>query len=875
MLSKEQSQKKGQSRHVQRLRNAKLFRNCVMDHALTRPVSCLGIAVLLAGCSWSSVALANDASDAAPVAASAVSSDGGAIIVTGTRSSDKRARDSSSPVSVVSAAAIKQSGAPDLSAALTRIYPSLNIQAQAGNADALTATVQMRGLNPNHVLVLVDGVRRHSSSNIQTYGGVTYGSTPVDLNMIPTGAIDHVEVLEDGAAAQYGSDAIAGVINIITKKKASGFNVSASTGGNANNNDGFMAQLDLDGGMKLGSDGYLHVSGQVMHRALSVIKVVDHRFIESQAPAGAYTSIGYTGTTPVDPYSNHVSNVPAEQRESVGLTFGKPIAGSLEAYGMATFAHRHAESPQQYRLPTIVPSVYPNGFTPIDVSNEDDFAVTLGLKGKNFLGFQWDASSTLGYDIIKLSAKNNINLGMLASTCVSSATTPNTVYSSDEGCGYAKTNFFLKGFSSGQWDNKLDLVRKTSLFGLPLNLAFGGEHRLELYDLTAGEPASYQVGGTQAIAGLTPKNAGKWTRTIWAGYLDTDFKLLPQWDLDLAGRFENYTDTGSTFNGKASMRYDVSPRFGLRGTISNGFRAPTLAEQHFSSATMSPTSAGGLLPASSAAALALGATPLKPERSTNYSAGIVLQPIPRLHVEIDAYMIEIRNRIVRSNSISGQSAVDALGQFGFTVPSSISLSNVTVNYLTNGADTRTRGLDIKADYTLDLENWGTLALTAAANLNSTHVMRVASGTNGKPLLNAQSISLFTTEYPVSKILLGANWSTGKWTVNLRETRYGHTTGFLTYQDWAVGTCADGSAQRYSTTCFGTFRNGVHYMTDVEVGYKINSRITAAIGANNLFSERPTTLPTELQYNGVYKYDQYSSSIPMTGGYYYGRLSVSL
>jgi iron complex outermembrane receptor protein len=795
--------------------------------------------------------------------------------VTGTRSSDHRARESASPISVVSSATLKQAGTPDLAGALTRVYPSINLETQAGNADALTSSLQMRGLNPNHVLILVDGIRRHTTSNIQTYGGVTFGSTPVDINMIPASAVDHIEVLEDGASAQYGSDAIAGVINIITKKKSSGGNVSVSTGGNAVNGDGFTAQIDADAGMKLGSDGYIHVSGQVAHRALSVIKTIDHRFIENQAPAGALTSIGYTGTTAVDPYSNKVSNVPYEQRESAALTFGKPLGGDIELYGSATYAHRYGASPQQYRLPTVASTIYPNGFTPIDANRENDYAVSMGLRGNDFLGFAWNLASTFGKDSIKLIAKDNINLGMLQSTCVNSASNPGSIYASDEGCGYAKTTFFLKQFMTSQWDNKLDFVRKFDLpLDIPLTFAFGAEHRLEAYKLTAGEPASYQVGGTQAIAGLTPKNAGSWKRTIWAGYIDADFKLTPHWSVDLAGRIEDYSDSGQTKNGKVSTRYDFSKRLAIRGTVSNGFRAPTLAEQHFSSATANPTSAGGLLPASSAAAQQLGATPLRPERSTSYSAGLVVEPLRGLHVEIDAYQIDIRNRIVRSNAIVGQSAVDALAQFGFNVPSTIALNNVSVNYLTNGADTRTQGLDIKADYTFDLGDMGQLALTASANLNRTNIAHLATGTNGSPLLNAQSISLFTTEYPGSKIVLNANWTRGKWSVNLRESRYGSTTGLLTYQDWATGTCPDGSAQRYSTTCFGTFRNGAHLLTDLEIGYKISSKIQASLGANNLFSVRPTTLPTELQYNGVYKYDQYSSSIPMTGGYYYGRISVN-
>ncbi|MBB2188445.1 TonB-dependent receptor [Gluconacetobacter azotocaptans] len=797
------------------------------------------------------------------------------VIVTGTRAPNRHARQSSSPITVVTAAALARTGVPNLGEALARTYPSINIQAMGQNADALTSSIRMRGLNPNHVLVLVDGVRRHTTANISTGAGVNFGSTPTDLNTIPAAAIDHIEVLEDGAAALYGSDAIAGVVNIITKKKPSGLHVSATTGANAYNGDGWTAQLDADGGIKLGNDGYLHLSGQFMHRDYSVIKAIDHRLIEDQAPPGAYTAGAYTGNLKIPLYSNKVTNVPEETRESMALAFGKPLSEKVDGYGLITYAHRHSQAFEQYRLPTVLPSVYPYGFEPIDAGEENDYAATLGLKGHDFFGFDWNLSTTYGADQINISTNNNINLGMLKSTCVPASVDPTSPYASGDGCGYAKTKFFLKGFTAAQWDNKLDFRRGFTLpFHMPLNLAFGAEHRLETYELSPGEPSSYQLGGPQAIVGLTPSNAGSWSRDIWAGYIDTDIKPLPHWDIDLAGRFEHYTDSGNTENGKVSTRYDFTRRIAIRGTISNGFRAPTLAEQHYSSASLSPTIAGGLLPANSTAARELGATPLKPERSWNLSGGFVLEPLDGFHVEVDAYQIAIRDRLVSSSSYNGLPAVAALESFGFSVPSTIPPQNVTANYITNGASTRTQGVDIKADYLLHLHRYGNVALTAALDLNRTRVGHIASGANGAPLLNAQAISQFTTEYPRSKLILNALWTIGNFDINVRQSRYGETTSLLTYQDWATGTCPDGSSQQYSTKCFYQFKGSPRWLTDLQVGYRVNSNWHVALGANNIFNIRPRNIPQSTRYNGTNIYDTNAASIPMTGGYYYGRVDAT-
>ena len=216
------------------------------------------------------------------------------MIVTGTHASNKRARDSSSPVTVVSAATLRRSGQMNLADALTRTYASINVSAKGSDTAALTSSIRMRGLNPNQVLILIDGKRRHVTANIVQNAGPQFGSTPVDLNMIPANMIDHIEVLEDGAAAMYGSDAIAGVVNIITKKQNHGLNMSAQTGANAYNGDGWQYQLNADGGLKLGHDGYMHISGQVYHTDHFVAGANDHRLLGSW-PTGANTNGYYTG----------------------------------------------------------------------------------------------------------------------------------------------------------------------------------------------------------------------------------------------------------------------------------------------------------------------------------------------------------------------------------------------------------------------------------------------------------------------------------------------------------------------------------------------------------------------------------------------------
>jgi len=760
------------------------------------------------------------------------SGSGEALIVTGTHATNRRARDSSSPITVFSAQQLRNTGELNLASALARVDPSITVSALGNDTAALTSSIRMRGLAPNEVLVLVDGKRRNITGNMAG------GSTPVDLNMIPADAIDHIEVLRDGAAAMYGSDAIAGVINIITKKSAHGMHTYAQTGANAYNGDGWQYQVGADGGVKWGNDGFLHVTGQVYHTDHSVVanrKTYDHRW-----SAGDSWS----------PNSNKIESTPEETRENLAIEWGKGITENIQTYGLITYAHRHAEAYENYRTPSTISSIYPYGFSPLETIEQNNFQANLGLKGGNFLGFNWDLSTLYGEDDDDIGVKNTYNASYAK------------IY------GWSPTTVRAETYRMSQWTSNLDLRRNFNIANLvPMTLAFGGEHRLEMYHIRAGNEPSYLYGGTSGYAGISPVSAGSWQRNVWAGYIDGDFHPLKKWDLDFAGRFEHYTDAGNTETGKMTTRYDFTKRIAVRGTISNGFRAPTLAEEHYSALSVSPTGASGTLGANSAAARTIGASNLKPERSTSAEGGIILEPVNRFHISADVYQINIRDRILSASSIRGQTALEAISNAGVSIdPTGLDLQNISASYYANAASTRTQGIDIQGDYHLPLHRYGTVDLSMLLNLNRTVVSHVNTNIFNTLMANAQTISSIQG-YPRSKIVLNAHWNLGSWDFNVRETRYGSSKSLMTYEDLAP------KSVRYSNTTWLSFENTPIWTTDLQVGYRFNSRWRATLGANNIFNMRPRVVSPLTNYLGPKIYDS-GSALAMTGGYYFVRVDAN-
>ncbi|UAK26250.1 TonB-dependent receptor plug domain-containing protein [Sphingomonas nostoxanthinifaciens] len=747
------------------------------------------------------------------------------IIVTGTRAS-KRAVDSNSPIQVLSADALKASSQTNLTDALTTLNPSVSRRNNGTDVGALTNSIRLRGLNPNHVLVLVDGVRRHNTANIYAPAGPDQGSTPVDLDMIPTNLIDHIEILQDGAAAQYGSDAIAGVVNIILKHEAYGFGAHGLTGVYGHG-DGWSSNVGTDYGMALGSDGFVHIAAEFTHNDHTDRGLDDSR----------------TGK-----HDNKVFGDPKVTRENVGLNFMKPITDGIELYGNATYAHRYADAYENYRLPTVAPSVFPNGFSPREITHEDDYAGTLGLRGDNLLGFKWDLSSTYGRDQLRVSMRDTVNLDLLTAT------------------GSTPTALDLQHFRFSQWTNDLGLSRDVDIgLASPLHVALGGEFRKDYYKIGAGDPDSYYGSGTQALVGIAPVSTGNFSRNVYAGWGDIEAHLTSKWDVDLAGRYEDYSDAGDTWTGKISTRYQIIPQAAIRGTFSNGFRAPTLAEEHFTNLFVSPTGASGQLAVSSVAAKLLGATPLKPEKSTSISAGLVLEPIDRLTVTVDAYQIYIKKRIIGGGDYNGQTAINALTAQGISLPSGLDPNNVSATYFANGADTRTRGIDVTANYRTDLGNAGVIDWSVAATFNKTSLRKLNNDANGKPLLNAQGISYLVDATPRNKVILGAHWTHGLLDLNLRETEWGKASQELSY---TVGPNA------YSNTLFIPYTANSRWLTDIELGYKIFKGVRLAVGSNNLFGAHPNRIPVEARYLGVLQYSNIIQQVGANGGFYYGKIDLS-
>jgi iron complex outermembrane receptor protein len=749
------------------------------------------------------------------------------VVVTGTRTSTK-ASQSLTPVDVISGAQLQATGQSNLRDALVKLSPSITRETYAGDTAQLTDALSLHGLTPDHVLVLVNGKRRHTTANIALDGGLNQGSTGVDIDMIPVGLIDHIEILRDGASAQYGSDAIAGVINIILKTNSHGGTIQ-TTNGQTYAGDGFKNGESANIGLNLGDQGYLDLAAEYDRQNHTVRTGPDDYFGTFQPGHGYY---------------NPIEGDPASTRESVGFNAGYYLGDDVELYGFGTYAHRDAQAYQNYRPPSVLPEVYPNGFVPTETVNENDYSVTSGIKGQNLFGWSWDLSTTYGGDHEGIGMDSSANTGLYAAE------------------GYTPTSFHLATVSNTQLTNNLDLSRAfhLPLLPAPVNVSVGVEQRRETYSVAAGDEASYLDGGSQALPGLAPVSASDNSRNVLGTYIDLSTHLAPKWTVDLAGRFEHYSDVGDTTNGKISTRYDFTPQVAVRGSVSSGFRAPSLAEEYYSNVNESPASVTGLLAANSAAARLIGAQPLKPEESTNYNLGLVLTPTRDLHFTIDAYQIDIRDRIVEGGTASGEAAIAAMEAAGLSIPGSIPASAVSASYFTNGASTRTRGIDLSGTWHTGFGAYGQVDWDLGVNLNTTSVTSVATGANGQPELNAQQIAWLSTATPKNKIIVGGTWHLDKWGVSLHETRFGSTSSEETY---IVGPNA------FSTTQFIHFENAARYVTDLEVRYDVTKRFQIAVGANNLFDVYPSKLPYAAQLEGA-QYDAFASTIGEDGGFYYLR-----
>ena len=755
------------------------------------------------------------------------------LIVTGTRVADRTAAESQSPIDILTPEALQATGTTELATALARALPSLNFPRPAvTDGTSGVRPAQLRGLSPDQVLILVNGKRRHLSALVNVNGTIGRGSSAVDLNAIPVSSIARVEVLRDGASAQYGSDAIAGVVNIVLKGAEKGGSLVLDAG-QYSAGDGRQYQLSGDAGVGFGDGrGFVHVAGQVTRQ-------------DETDRAGPYRGTSpNTGNNPDIGEVAYVYGDPKVDAEAVSANAGFEFSDNLSAYATTILGNRDITSFAFYRSPghnALVPQVYPNGYVPEINQISKDRSLVTGLKGSTESGWTWDVSYNYGYNKLFFYTQNSINYSL-------GANSPHRFY--DGSLEYTQ-NLFNADFT------------KTLDWGLayPATLSFGAEYRREKWNQSPGNPNSYAGSGAQGFGGFTPANAVHEDRHSYAAYVGLEADFTDKFSAGIAARYEDYSDFGSETSGKLSARYAFTDKVALRATVASGFRAPALAQQYYQVVTSQYNASvdrffeSGTFPATSAVAQALGAEALKAETSLSYSLGLVLQPVERLYVTIDAYQIDIDDRIVLSsnlllgNNAAAQALLASLGINGVT----------SARYFNNAIDTRTRGVDVVGTYSIPLTA-STLNLTAGYNHNKTEITRIATN---PPELTALGANLWRVGrdeqgrieegYPRDKFSFNAVWNLSAWDFALGTTRYG---GFTTRVSETGNPIND---QKY----------GAIWTVDASASYRLDGW-TFTLGADNLLDEYPDRTIFPNSNSGQFPYSSQSPS-GFNGAYVYGRV----
>lgn len=770
------------------------------------------------------------------------------VIITGTRTVGRTRLDSVAPVDVVTSQALQERGSTEVATALSSTVPSINFPRPSltdGTDSIRPAT--LRGQGPDQTLVLVNGARRHTTALVNLNGSVGRGSSGVDLNTIPSSAIDRIEVLRDGAAAQYGSDAIAGVVNLRLREADTGGGLTVTLGKYFTTLDTPRAgeERDIDDGatvtvggwqgFKLGSDGFLTLSAEYRDRDPTNRSDFDPRVTPNRVTA----RFGDPEVTDYAIYANA----------------GKPLNESWEAYGWAGYQKREGEAAAFYRLPTSttqnVASIYPNGFLPLITTDVEDLTLAGGLRGQT-ADTRLDINLVYGRNEVEYGVRNTLNASLGAAS---------------------PTSFDAGGLVYDQLVLSLDAATEIELSHLagPLNLAYGLEARRETFEINAGEPDSYRSGpfnppglpGAQAFPGLQPANEVDVDRSAIGAYLDLEGKITEQLTLSGAVRAEHYSDFGSNVSGKVAARYDFNDNFAIRGAASSGFRAPSLQQQYFT-ATSTVFIDGvpyetGTFPSTSAIGEILGGQPLEAETSENYSLGFVFRRGP-FELTVDAYQINVDNRIVLSENLTG-SATAAPGTTGRIIFDLLSPYGVSAaRFFINGVDTETQGVDIVARYRLDTENLGRFDFTAAGNYNDLKVTATptTAPVSALPvppaLFSRQNVKRFEEGSPDTKWVLQGDWKRGPLGATLRTTYYGDVL--------SAGTTA--AADAYT---------GDHWLLDLEARYETPFGVKIAVGADNLLDEYPDALPIALNTTGAAPYSSFSP-FGFNGRFVYTRLSYS-
>ncbi|WP_058196620.1 TonB-dependent receptor plug domain-containing protein [Xanthomonas translucens] len=772
------------------------------------------------------------------------------VIVTGTRASGRTVLESTAPVDVLSAEDIRKAGVVngELGSALQALLPSFNFprQSNSGGADHIRAA-QLRGLSPDQVLVLVNGKRRHTSALVNTDSKIGKGTTPVDFNAIPVSAIKRIEVLRDGAGAQYGSDAVAGVINVILDDDPDNGALEASFGANHTDvkpidrtvTDGQTSYASAKVGTRLGDDGGFFKVGLELKNHEGTNRAGDDQIppFEEQTPA----NLALAGKR------NYVLGDGASKDLNAWINGKLPFGQSSEFYFFGTYNQRDTQGANYFRYPDSDANwtqVYPNGYRPVSLGENRDLQGVAGARGQ-WGEWAYDASIDYGRNDFTYRLKNSLNASL--------------------GPG-SPTRFKTGDYAFEQSVANLDLSRSFDAVGATHTLGSGVELRREHYRTRPGDPASYAAGtftdrptGAQAGGGLTLQDAADLSRNVASVYTSLSSQFGDKFSTDLAARYEHYQDFGGELTGKLAARYEFVPAFALRGAISNNFHAPSLSQIGYEATSSGYDAAGQLLQGrllsvNNPIAQALGARELKPEKSVNYSLGFTSRIGSHFDLSLDLFQIDIDDRIALSEDING----DALTAF---VAQNFGVSGLqSASFFVNAADTRTRGAELVSNWRqalgdgqLQLTGTWSYAKTELKNLVATPAQLLALNPD-YVLFGAEESNTLTDAAPRTRAQFAATWSNDRWALQTRVSRYGSATRVFDFGDGFV------PRQTY----------GAEWQLDAEVEYHITAQWSVALGGQNLTDNYSDRSNRDISYFGNLPYDVLSP-IGSNGAYYYGRV----
>jgi iron complex outermembrane recepter protein len=786
------------------------------------------------------------------------------VQVLGSRAKGRTAAETAAPVDVINREQLERTGAQEIGQILQMLEPSFNFsRTTISDGTDILRPATLRSLGPDQVLVLVNGKRRHQQALVNVQQTIARGSAGTDINAIPISAIERIEVLRDGAAAQYGSDAIAGVINIVLRRQTDETRVSFEAG-QTYEGDGTVLHGGVNTGFKLGDEGFLNLS-------------VEYRDREATNRAGP-------DQLRVDPPRVTQKIGDADAKDAYfWLNGGLPI-GAGELYWFGGISRREGDSSGFFRSAgdgRTVPDLYPNGFLPNIITTVEDGSLAVGYRAPLGENWDWDVSVNHGRSKFGFHERNSVNVSWWYEPAPGGGIYADSPTSADTGTlEFDQTTFNLDFRGRVDW----------GIGEEPLSLATGFEYRRDNYAITAGDPVSYTYGrtndpsiaifdqnggfaapGIQGFPGFSPNEAVDEGRHNYAVYLDAESRLTQRFLLGAAVRFEDYSDFGNTTTGKLSARFDFSDKFALRGTVSTGFRAPGVQQLFYSQRSTNIDPATGNLADTLTArqdsdvTRAFGINPLKEEESTSATLGLVFRPSENFSLTVDVFRIEIDDRIIFSSNIRPESVGDdglACDATNSNCPIRAILAPFDVaqaQFFTNAIDTRTTGIDVVAEYSTEAAG-GTLDLTALLHWNKTEVTDRRSQSAILPpamLFDDSQVTLIEEGQPGSHHVLQGVYQIGDWDWTLRANYYGSVSGsgFAPKQTW------DGQT-----------------LFDAAVGVDITDKLRFSIGANNLLDTYPDKWKVGADDPNVnpfpslgFVYGWETLPFGINGGYYYARL----